>query len=183
MKRREILKYTAYTTGAALSAPLVSSLLVGCQSEAAATQATEGLAFFSGSEMALVKQVANLILPKTDSPSATEVGVHEMIDHMVGNVYSEKERSDYKIGFQALTSLLGATKGDDLNGLITQLNNGAEALPEAARKAFTSFKQQTIAYYLSSKEIGMNYLSYLPVPGDYEACISVEEAGGKAWAL
>ncbi len=183
MERRAILKYTAYATGAALSAPLISSLLVGCQSEVATAKAAEGLAFFSGPQMELVKQVANLILPKTDSPSATEVGVHDMIDHMVGNVYSEQERNNYKSGFEALATLLSKAKGEDLVGMVTQLNNGEAALPEAARKAFTSLKQQTIAYYLSSKEIGMNYLSYLPVPGDYEACISVEEAGGKAWAL
>jgi len=156
---------------------------VGCQSEVATAKTAEGLAFFSGPEMELVKQVANLILPKTDSPSATEVGVHDMIDHMVGNVYSEKERSNYKSGFEALASLLSKAKGEEPASMVTQLNNGAEALPETARKAFTNLKQQTIAYYLSSKEIGMNYLSYLPVPGDYEACISVEEAGGKAWAM
>jgi len=183
MERRAILKYTAYATGTALSAPLISSLLVSCQSEVAAAKTAEGLAFFSGPQMELVKQVANLILPKTDSPSATEVGVHDMIDHIVGNVYSEKERSNYKNEFEALASLLSKAKGEELAGMITQLNNNEEALPEVARKAFTSLKQQTIAYYLSSKEIGMNYLSYLPVPGEYEACISVEEAGGKAWAL
>ena len=183
MERRAILKYTAYATGAALSAPLITSLLVGCQSEAVTTKAAEGLSFFSGPEMELVKKVANLILPKTDSPSATDVGVHTMIDHMVGNVYSEKERSDYKSGFKTLASLLGKIDGEELSSLVSQLNNGQENLPEAARKAFMSLKQQTIAYYLSSKEIGMNYLSYLPVPGDYEACISVEEAGGKAWAM
>lgn len=33
MKRRAILKYTALATGAAESAPLLSSLLVGCQAD------------------------------------------------------------------------------------------------------------------------------------------------------
>ncbi len=180
MKRRDILKYTAFATGAAISAPLLSSLLVGCQSEVATNSTVEGLAFFNSAEFELVKKIADIILPKTDSPSATEVGVHNMIDHMVGNVYSEKERTNYKTGFAALTKTL---TGNDLLATITQLNIKDETLPEAARKGFTNLKQQTIAYYLSSKEIGMNYLSYLPVPGEYEACITVEEAGGKAWTM
>lgn len=181
MNRRDIIKYTALATGAAISTPILSSLLVGCQSETAATSAVENLAFFSGSEMELVKKMADLILPKTDSPAATEVGVPAMIDHMVGNVYSEAERSAYKNEFAALTNLLGKAKDADLLALVNQLNAKDTALPEEANNAFLALKQQTIAYYLSSKEIGMNYLSYLPVPGEYEACISVAEAGGKAW--
>ena len=180
MKRREILRYTAFATGAAISAPLLSSLLVGCQSEVATNSTAEGLAFFNSAEFELVKKIADIILPKTDSPSATEVGVPNMIDHMVGNVYSKKEQTDYKTDFTALTKILS---GNDLLTTVPQLNAGDKSLPEAARKGFTSLKQQTIAYYLSSKEIGMNYLSYLPVPGEYEACITVEEAGGKAWAM
>ena len=183
MKRREILRYTALATGAAISAPLLSSLLVGCQSEVVPAITAEELAFFSGTEFELVKTIADIILPKTDSPSATDVGVHDMIDQMVGKVYSEKEKTDYKTGFTALSNLVGKATGNDLIALVNQLNNGDESTPEAARKGFTHLKQQTIAYYLSSKEIGMNYLTYLPVPGDYEACITVEEAGGKAWAL
>ena len=182
MKRREILRYTALATGATISAPLLSTLLVGCQSEVVPATIEE-LAFFSVPEFELVKKIVDIILPKTDSPSATDVGVHNIIDHMVGNVYSEKEKTNYKTEFTALANLVGKAKENDLTTLVNQLNSGEENTPEAARKGFTHLKQQTIAYYLSSKEIGMNYLSYLPVPGDYEACISVEEAGGKAWAM
>ena len=49
--------------------------------------------------------------------------------------------------------------------------------------AYLNFKQQTVAYYLSTEEVATKFLTYLPVPGKYEACITVEEAGGKAWAL
>lgn len=183
MKRRDIIKYTAYATGAALSAPLISSLLVGCQSEVATNETAESLAFFSSSEMELVKKIADLILPKTDSPSATEVGVHNMIDHMVGNVYSEKERMDYKTDFQSLTQLATNKSGEELAIIVNQLNDKEAANSESAQKGFQRIKQQTIAYYLSSKEIGMNYLNYLPVPGEYEACIDVADVGGKAWAM
>jgi len=180
MQRRAILKYTALATGAAISAPLLSSLLVGCQSEVATATPTEVLVFFSKEDFELVKKIADIILPKTDSPSATDVGVHKMIDHMVGNVYSEQEQMEYQKGFAELTKTLA---DKDLPTIITQLNAGDEATPATARKAFLNLKQQTIAYYLSSKEIGMNHLNYLPVPGEYAACISVAEAGGKAWAM
>ncbi len=52
-----------------------------------------------------------------------------------------------------------------------------------ADNTYNQLRQQTISYYLSSEEICTNYLNYLPVPGKYEPCITLEEAGGKAWAI
>ncbi len=54
---------------------------------------------------------------------------------------------------------------------------------EIADNFYTEVKQQTIAYYLASEEISTKYLNYLPVPGEYKACIPLSEVGGKAWAI
>lgn len=191
MKRREILKYTALATGAAIGAPLFSSLLVGCKSEIAESGVDSQLRFFSQQEFALVKDLVDLILPKTDSPSASEVGVHQMIDTMVGTVYAEKDQAMYKKGFVSLSNYLNkAAAGQDFRAmdaaiklpLLQQLDRSKEETLSGIRKAFLDLKQQTVAYYLSTEEIGTNYLNYLPIPGEYKACITLEEAGGKAWA-
>jgi hypothetical protein len=192
MKRRDILKYTALATGAAVSAPLLSSLLVGCRSEITESGAAETLHFFSRDEMALVKDLVDLILPKTDSPSASEVGVHRMIDAMVGTVYAEKDRALYKKGFAALASYLKeAAAGKEFVSLaadvklpvLQQLDRSGDASASAPRQALLDFKQQTVAYYLATEEIGKNYLNYLPIPGAYNACIQLSEVeGGRAWA-
>ncbi len=47
----------------------------------------------------------------------------------------------------------------------------------------SSFTTDEIILYLSTEEIGLNFLNYLPIPGPYESCISLEEVNGKAWAL
>lgn len=192
MKRRDILKYTALATGAAVSAPLLSSLLVGCQSEITESGAEETLHFFSRDEMAMVKDLVDLILPKTDSPSASEVGVHRMIDAMVGTVYPEKDRAMYKKGFASLANYLqSASPGKDFVSqsadvklpVLQQLSRSEDASASAPRQALLDFKQQTVAYYLSTEEIGENYLNYLPIPGKYDACIQLSEVeGGRAWA-
>jgi len=46
------------------------------------------------------------IMPKTDTPSATSVGVHQMIDRMVGTVYDgdAKYRRDRNKLFELPTS-------------------------------------------------------------------------------
>ena len=189
MKRREILKYTALSTGAALSAPLVSSLLIGCNAEVASNTDDYALQFFDNQQFALIKDLIDTILPKTDSPSATEVGVHRIIDHMVGAVYNDEYKEEYRAGFALLTNFFDSNGGflemDEEKKLSTLrgLGNSEDENLAGTKNAFVALKQQTVAYYLTTEEIGTKFLNYLPVPGEYESCISVEETGGKLWAI
>ncbi|MEM8525533.1 MAG: gluconate 2-dehydrogenase subunit 3 family protein [Bacteroidota bacterium] len=184
MNRRDILKYTALVTGAAVSAPLASALLSSCQSGIAADDIDYELKFFDEEQFALVRQLVDVILPKTDSPSASEVKVHQMIDQFLGEVHVKEEQDNYRTAFSKFSQYL---KADDFmkqevaeqQKRLLQVDDAEEGV----RKTFMNFKQTTIAYYLTTEEIGTNYLNYLPIPGEYQGCISLEEVGGKAWAL
>jgi len=185
MKRREIIKYAAFATGAALSAPLALSILSGCKPDS--KNVIGKLHFFSQEEFSLIETIVDVILPKTDSPSATDVGVPRMIDSMVGTVYKAEEKENYRKNFDALFKHYSKIKFQDfspeaqLSALKVLESDSRKG--DASGKAFKELKQQTIAYYLSSEEVGTKFLTYLPVPGKYESCISVEEAGGKKYAL
>ena len=185
MNRRTILKYTALATGAAVSGPLMSVILSGCQPDVADNYQPK---FFNENEMSQLRSLIDVILPKTDSPSASEVGVHRIMDSMVGEVYTATEQADFRKGFTALTEHLTTTdfqnkKAAEQVQLLQTLDASKDENLKTVRDAYLDVKQQTIAYFLSNEEIGKNYLNYLPVPGKYEACISVEEAGGKLWAI
>lgn len=180
MERRQILKYTAYITGAAVGAPLMSTLISGCKADTMA-EAVDQLSFFSRDEFTLLKKVVDTIIPKTDSPSATDVGVHNIIDQMVGKVYKGEQKSSYRKGFEALAAHING--GGDTLELLKSLETDQSAGMKNVKDAYLTVKQQAVAYYLSTEEIGTNYLNYLPIPGNYESCISLEEAGGKAWAI
>lgn len=191
MKRREILKYTILATGAAVSAPLLSSILSGCSTspEKGADYQTQ---FFSKEDFELVTKLIDTILPKTDSPSASEVGVDRTIDAIVGAVYKQKDKEDYAKRFSAFAKYLKKESGkggfislsdDKKLAILQQLGRSKEEGLKEVRNAYLDFKQQTIAFYLSSEEIGENYLNYLPVPGAYEACIALKDVGGKAWSI
>lgn len=179
MDRREILRYTAYMTGAAVSAPLAASLLSGCKTDSGDI-ASEALEFFSKEDMNIVKQVIDIIIPRTDSPSASDVGVHKMIDHMVGSVYSKEDSDGYKESISGLLSHL--TASDDMKKAIAAIDRPSDQ-ESSLSKAYGQLKQQAVAYYLSSEEVGTKFLNYLPVPGEYQGCISLAEAGGKKWAI
>lgn len=191
MNRRNVIKYTALITGASLSVPLAVSLLPGCIPDPQAHTGSTTLHFFTEREFRLLQVIADTILPGTDSPSASEMNVHMTIDSMVGTVYAVRDRKAYRNRF---TALAGFLNGDKRNGFLKleeakrlerlELLEKASPEPSALVKdAYREVKQQVIAYYLSSERIGKEFLNYLPIPGPYEACISLESAGGKAWSL
>lgn len=180
MERRQLLKYTAYITGAAVGAPLMATLISGCKADTM-TDAVDQLSFFSKDEFTLLKKLIDTIIPKTDSPSATDVGVHNIIDQMVGKVYTSEQQSSYRKGFETLSAHING--GADTLEFLKLLEQDQASGMKDAKEAYLNIKQQAVAYYLSTEEIGTNYLNYLPIPGNYESCISLEEAGGKAWAI
>ena len=124
------------------------------------------------------------ILPETDSPSASQVGVDQTIDTIVGNVYSEEAQQDYQQKFSSLSEYLTNENFSNANedGKLAILKK-LEQSNEEARQAFFNIKEQTISYYLTSEEIGEKFLNYLPVQGAYEPCIDLASVGGKIWSL
>ena len=181
MDRRTVLRYTALLTGASVGIPLASTLLTSCMQEVADKESGDDLQFFSAEGFQRLQALIDTILPKSDSPSATDVGVDRIIDTMVGVVYTKEQKESYQKGFDALSAFL--KDQSDVESAIQLIEKGDPLVNQTVKKAYLALKQQTIAYYLSTKTIGTEFLNYLPVPGTYEACISLEETGGKAWAI
>lgn len=194
MNRREILRYTAWLTGTAVAAPLASAVLSGCSdapSDAApATQPRDGqvLHFFSPDAFDLVSQVADTLLPRTDSPSASDVGVPQTLDTMLGVVLEQS----YVEQFQRLWTDLERTlrreqfaeQGRDAReALLSELETTDEPTRANAREAMVMLKQQVVIYYLTTETIGEQYLNYLPIPGEYKPCIPVSDVDNRKWAI
>lgn len=184
MNRREILKYTAMMTGVAVSGPLLSSILSGCtvQKESLSDFQSQ---FFSKEDFQIVQRLVDTILPKTDSPAASEVGVDQTIDTIIARVYSKEDKDAYAKKFSSFIRYLNDQSFMEGNEdeKLTILEKANESEQDDVRKAYLEFKQQTISYYLTSEEIGEKFLNYLPVPGAYEPCIPLESVGGKIWSL
>ncbi|WP_394171833.1 gluconate 2-dehydrogenase subunit 3 family protein [Thalassotalea litorea] len=194
MNRRKVLKYAAMVTGTAICAPLTSALLMGCSEQSVtdtakpipltASQVPE---FFDRETFEAITQIMDTILPKTDSPSASEVKVHLIMDNMFHKVFDEKYRQRFLKQFAHLNDYLASNNFYHAGpqAQLKQLHR-LEAMtsePEnPVYRAYIDLKQQTISYYLSTEEIGENYLNYLPIPGGYTPCVTVAEVGGKAWA-
>ena len=206
MNRRTILKYTAIATGAGISGALSTIILSGCKLEPPIPDYKPQ--FFLPTEYGLLKSLVDLILPKTESPAASEVGVHQMMDKMIGNVYEEKDRNSFKRDFTAFAEYLNANgffgidsekqldflkeieateepkkEEEDEEPKLDENGDEIPKPPRSPKKLLLDIKQQTIAYYLQSEEISTQFLNYLPVPGEYEPCISLKESGGVRYAI
>lgn len=191
MNRRDILRYTAWLTGSAVSAPLAGALLSGCSSDeppALETGDIGELHFFTPEQFALLALLADTILPRTDSPSATDVSAHYRVDAMLGKIFEADYRDEFRHLWTVLEAYLSdadfvAADDEQRVALLRELElNQTTSLAEP-QKALLETKQMLVVYYLTTEAVATNYLNHRPIPGRYEPCIPVEEVDNTAWAL
>ena len=100
MKRRDAIKKVALLLGGTLSAP---TLMAMSRWEQSFIQNTEGV-LFSLTEMQrkIVAEVAEMIIPKTDTAGAKDAGVPAFIEMMLKDCYYEPEHLSFMKGVMAL---------------------------------------------------------------------------------
>lgn len=183
MNRREAIKRTSMMLGVAASSPALMSILSGCVPKKTINWKPE---FFTEGQATLVADIANVILPKTGSPSAKEVGVDVFIDHIVSTCYSEEEQQNFINGLKEIdkeSNLLDGGLFIDLNSekkveLLTGFENRAARLdvkPEPDTQPFYSqIKELVLLGYFTSEVVMKNYLEYVPIPTRLEGCTEMK---------
>ena len=193
MDRREALKRTAWIMGGVISAPAISGILNGCTAKADINWTP---AFLTNEQAAIVEQVAEIILPKTDTPGAKDVGVPAFIDQMLNEVYMKEDQERFINGIKAFDEEANSEYGDPFLELDADQQTAFvkkkhdEAIqkenstnPAPPRPFILAMKELTMLGFFTSKIGASEVLQYDAVPGAYKGCIPVEEAGnGKSWA-
>src|SRR5690606_10880758 len=93
-RREAILRVSALLGGAALVGQ--TAMLAGCAREDAQSSA------ISADDTALLDEIAETILPETDTPGARAAGVGPFIAMMVADTYAEREQEVFRTGLQTL---------------------------------------------------------------------------------
>jgi gluconate 2-dehydrogenase gamma chain len=192
MDRREALKRTAWLMGGVVSAPAIMGVLKGCKAKPGIDWKPVYLNEHQGS---VVSQVAEIIIPKTDTPGAKEVGVPSFIDQMLKEVYSPDDQEWFAKGLDAFNAGAEAAYGDEFADLSEEDQTAyvkkvhAEAIeashadPEPRRPFILMMKELTMLGFFTSEPGATQVLQYVAVPGAYKGCIPLSEAGnGKTWA-
>ena len=190
--RREALRKTALLMGAAISASAFAGLMQGCKTTPELTYVPR---FFSEDQGRLVMEVAEIIIPKTDTPGAKDVGVPGFIDTMLKDCYKKEDQDRFLEGLTAFDEEAKKAYGDSFIyckpeqqlELVKKTHDAAVAEAKENKEAKRPFilmtKELTLLGFFTSEPGATQVLQYEAVPGAYKGCLPLSEAGnGKTWA-
>ena len=149
---------------------------------------------FDAKAIALLDEIAETILPATDTPGAKAAGVGAFMALMVTDTYAADEQNIFQAGLATLDTRCResfgrgflAANADQRLRLLEALD--AEQFDYMGQKAgsapahfFRMMKELALLGYFTS-EIGYTKaMRYLETPGRYDPCVPFEP-GEKAWA-
>jgi len=189
-RREAVLRVSALLGGAALIGG--SSLLAACAKDRA--PAAVGVGAFSATDIALLDEVADTILPATSTPGAKAAKVGPFMALMVTDTYDEKDQQIFRAGLTQLeeacrkahnTGFMTASPEQRLS-LLETLDKEQKAYQDAKQKGdpnhyFRMVKELTLLGYFTS-EIGCTQAQrYAETPGRFDPCVPYT-AGETSWA-
>ena len=204
MKRREAIKSITLSSGAIISSASILGLLQSCTEK----EATWKPQYFSELEGEILQVVCDFVLPKSNTPSATEVNVPQFIDLMMKDVYGLDRVEKFQKGMAVFNDAYKSMEGEDfseassdkqteiLSGYFDISENEGNEVKKLIRgdapnsdsdkyyiySFLSSLRNMTIEAYFQSEQIGEEVLAYDPIPGRFDGCIPSEEVG-KVWSL
>jgi len=207
MDRREAILRMATLTGLSLSAPLLTGLLTSCDTKTKENQTQKVTRVVSGKHKTMVEEIAERIIPATDTPGAKEAKVPEFILLTLADCYSMADQDRFFQGLDALDAQAKKTynnsfldlKKAEQTALLTQVEKSAKDEAAAQKKKddaaklegikvepadpgfFQMMKELTVVGYFSSEMGATQALSYVHVPGSYNGCTDLEP-NQKTWA-
>lgn len=181
-----------------------NAFLTGCRPKGTSDRAVNEL--FTKSEIDLLDEIGETILPETDIPGAKAVNIGSFIAMMVVDTYEARHQDVFKEGLQTIRQNFEGQYGhsfmkgsaEERHAFLNELNKelyipletseGENAHREtdpssdAPDHYFRMLKELTILGYFSSEVGSTQALRYVETPGRYEACIPYK-AGDKAWSI
>lgn len=183
MERRDILKASALFLGYGLVGGASVAVLNGCKAD---TRVDWMPSVFSEAQIAMLAEVAERIIPRTDTPGAKDALVHRYIDEAVRDNFTESEKSQilgavgtfdaiaqsmYQKDFVSLSEV-------EMDAVIQKTADDAGAYTGDDPQLFTTIKGMVAAGFFTSEVGATQALVYVPVPGPYEGCVPLAEIGG-----
>ena len=188
MLRREVLRLLA--TGTALQLAPSRWLLLAREARTMLA-ARDSPAILNPHQDATVKAMADMIIPRTDTPGASDVGVNDFIDLILTEWYNASERAQFLNGLAAVDSRTTALFGkafvdcspDQKSEMLIELGakmqedhadarmHGSFEGPTAPESNFYSdFRRLTLTAYYTSEAGATQELHFEVIPDRYQGC-------------
>lgn len=197
MERREALRLSAALMGTGLSGIVFPGMLQGCKVD---TRSDWTPVFFSPQQAAVVAEMAEHLLPATQTPGAKAVYVDRFLDALLSECFDEASQKKFLDGLEAFQEKCRKQTGkgfeaagkEERDALFSEEEQvgfeparylwGNKIREEGEASFYRQFKGLVLFGYFSSEEVGKNVLAYDPIPGKFIGCLPLDEVG-KAWAL
>ena len=191
VSRREAIRRAMIAAGAT---SLISSSVLfnaACASSTQRVQAVQGTPLFSNAEIVWLDEVAETLLPQTQTPGAKAARVGAFMGLMVTDCLSPLEQQEFKVGMSRLEAQCVESHGVGFMSaaprqrlaLLEDLDRARAAAAQAGGNAhyFHRFKELAVLGFFTS-EVGYNQvLRYQENPGRYDPCVEYQ-VGDPQWA-
>lgn len=182
MDRRQAIQQTALLLGGAVSASVISGVMSGCQPTGAIDWSPQ---FLSKEEAIVIGELAETILPETDTPGAKSMHLDEFIDLMLHDCFTSDEQLEFKKGLTELDEACKAFAGrtfmkcsaSDRHDFLVQLEQkGLATQRQTGKKAFvTTLKELVLTGYFTSEYAIKELMDYRPNPQKMEGCLDTPQ--------
>ena len=136
------------------------------------------------SQQKLVAELAELIIPRTETPGAIDAGVPAFIDHIVSDWYTPVERAIFVEGLKVIAAAQPSQRVAALQSLEQQAASytpapGASVFgkPDERSPFFFKLKLLTVLGYYTSEVGGTSELAFNPVPARYDGNVDFASVG------
>jgi hypothetical protein len=136
-------------------------------------------AFFSASELETVRMLVDLILPETDSPSASAADTHYFLDLALPACASPAAQRTFRHGLKSFARLESMSPSKRIAALAARAD--ADQALEYDESFFKILKDYTLTGYFLSETGATRALAYERVPGGFQGDLPLAP-GQKAWA-
>lgn len=126
----------------------------------------------SAAQENLLAEIAELIIPKTNTSGAKDLKLHLFVLKMLDDCYEPADQQQFIAGLKAFEG----HEGKELAQLVLDANSGKSGLPDEQKKFYQIMKSKTIEGYLNSKYVMSNLLIWELVPGRYNGYFRVKSA-------
>jgi hypothetical protein len=191
MNRRDALGRVALLLGGTIIG--AEAFLSGCTNPPEKNIGAGGTNF-SNDDIAFLDEVAETILPKTDTPGAKDAKVGEFMTRIVKDCYTEADQKVFLDGMSKLNAACKTKNGkvfmectpEQKHDLLVDLDKEQKDYMAKKKKDdpahyFRMMKELTLWGFFTSEPGATQALRYKAVPGRYDGCVDYKK-GEKAWA-
>lgn len=193
MNRREALRLLA----AAGILPMAAPNLFALRKARTLLGATETPRTLNPHQFATVKTIAEMILPKTETPGAADVGATEFIDLILTEWYEAEERKTFLMGLDAVDTrsqslftknFVDCTESQQSEILVElgekmveELEARGDLHPRRARRSshisfYPMLRNLTLTAYYTSEAGATQELQFDMIPGRFDGCVQIAAA-------